>query len=337
MKVMIKIIVPIVIIFICIGGWIFINQKQPSSPSHQGELSEPKTISVQTATNVESFVENSNKAEEKSTNENRIDPYYEEFANLVEEKIISETDRQFEKFHKEHNPQEYVKMSRSFYTTYSKTKLLYTSDSLPEFYALLENQDYAEYWADIARIIGYISKESKSIEVLCDYIRRSDNWEPLSAYNISKRCSGKIESLKWIGLIGNKEADEILSKALTSDGARELIKEWIDGPLPIWATTQQQDIIGQIQGYAAIGIVYSRNQQNIQLVEKMYDQACAECKEQNFVSSYCRILAEAVTSNQLIESKGMESFCKLMWDDSGAESYNVTKYFESEYAKILNN
>ena len=91
---------------------------------------------------------------------------------------------------------------------------------------------------------------------------------------LANRCGRKIESLQWIGLIGGEEADKALRQALTRDGARELIKEWIDGPLPDWVSVSWENepkgqLIEKIQGYAAIGIVRSQNQQSIQLVEKL--------------------------------------------------------------------
>jgi hypothetical protein len=218
---------------------------------------------------------------------------------------------------------------------YTEVKRLYKPDSLPTFYALLEDEYYAPYWSQIARIISFIGDDQRSLPVILRYITRADDLMSLDAWHLGSRCAGKITSIQWIGLIGGEEADKTLREALTPDGARELIKEWIDGPLPDWATASREKepqgrLIQKIQGHAAMGIVYSQNQQSIRLVEELYERANTERLLNNRGSTLCSRLKEAMVNHYLIEAIGIEEYCKLLGGDGEKYWRAIRPYREIE-------
>jgi hypothetical protein len=271
MKTLSKVIVTAVIVSLCVLGWFFIGHRQPSSLSTQNRQTDSKATSLITTTAIDS-----KETKEDSVNKSGTYSLDEEFRRTIEQEVISASSEATEQFLKERNPKEFVKLKWKNEAPYALTKRLLTPDSLPILYTLLDDIKYAEYWPRIVEVISYLSEDQKSLSVILNYITRADDWTSLEAYDLSTRCRGKINSLKWIGLIGGGEADKILRQALTSDGARKLIKDWINGPLPKWASVYwENDPAGQliqvIQGYAAIGIVLSQNQQSIQLVEELYE------------------------------------------------------------------
>ncbi len=262
----------------------------------------------------------------------------EELKRTVENEIAGDFVETAEFRLKERDPREFVKMKWKTGLPYTKTRLLYKPDSLPTLYALLEDQEYEEYWPQIARMICFISDDDRSVPVILRYFRRADDWSSLDAWHLGNRCGGKIRSLQWIGLIGGEEADKTLRQALTRDGARELIKEWIDGPLPKWASASwenepQGQLIERIQGYAAMGIVYSQSQQSMRLADELYKTANTERILNNRRHTLSSRLREATANRHLTEAIGIEEYCHLLGGDGDKYYSAITPYREMEAYK----
>lgn len=150
---------------------------------------------------------------------------------------------------------------------YDSVKKTIKKDQLPLLYQLMANPGYAPYWNNIARIIGYISDDPNSINVLLIYFQRDD------ISNVDS-IAGKVGSIAWIGKIGGEKADSILKKAITKEGARELAKLWIDKEE--WKKGRDKrdkdQVISYIQGAAISGLVFSGKKENWDIVDKLYNE-----------------------------------------------------------------
>jgi hypothetical protein len=154
---------------------------------------------------------------------------------------------------------------------YESVKKAITKDKLPLLYELLAESEYAPYWNNIARIIGYISDDPNSIDVLLIYFQRDD-------VSLVDSIAGKVGSLAWIGKIGGQKADSILKKAITKEGVHELAKLWIDKEE--WKKGRDKrdkdQIIAYIQGAAIDGLVYSGKKENWDIVDRLYNDTSQE-------------------------------------------------------------
>jgi len=330
MQLMSKAIVTAAIISVCVLAVVLVGRKDPLS------LNEKKTQPAkERLPETTRPIGNSKTSEAVIAGNTIADARFEEFIRWTEEEVASDFRHRADLFLSERDPRQFVIMSWKTGAPYTEVKRIYKPDSLPAFYALLEDEYYAPFWPDIARIISFIGDDQKSVSVILRYIRRADDWSSLDDWHLGNRCGGKIASIKWIGLIGGEEADKTLRQALTRDGARELIKQWIDGPLPRWTSASWENepkgqLIERIQGFAAMGIVYSQNQQSIRLVEELYEKAGTEVVLNNRRHTLCSMLGEAMANRCLIEAIGIEEYCKLLGGDGDKYWRAITPYREIE-------
>ncbi|HUT29483.1 MAG TPA: hypothetical protein VMX13_06805 [Sedimentisphaerales bacterium] len=325
-----KAIVTAVIISVCVLAVVFMGRKHPLS------LNERKTQPAKEKLPRTTGPIGNHKTSEVVIAGNTIaDARFEEFIQWTGEEIVRDSRNRTDLFLRERDPRQFVTMSWETEAPYTEVKRIYKPDSLPEFYALLEDEHYAPYWPQMARIISFIGDDERSVPVILSYVTRAYDLVSLDGEDLGRRCAGKIQSIKWIGLIGGEEADKTLRQALTRDGARELIKEWIDGPLPHWASASRDNkpqgrLIEKIQGYAAMGIVYSQNQQSLRLVEELYDKAHTERVLNNRGSTLCSRLREAMANHHLIEAIGIKEYCNLLGGDGENYWRAITPYREAE-------
>ncbi|HUT29482.1 MAG TPA: hypothetical protein VMX13_06800 [Sedimentisphaerales bacterium] len=330
MKLVSKGIVAAVIISVCVSAVVFLGRKHPFS------LNEKKTQPAKEQVLHTTGPIGNDKTSEVVIASNTIaDARFEEFVQWTGEEIASDARNRTDLFLRERDPRQFVTTSWETGAPYTEVKRIYKPDSLPAFYALLEDEHYAPYWSQIARIISFIGDDERSVPVILSCVTRADDWTSLDDWHLSHRLGQKIASIKWIGLIGGEEADKTLRQALTPDGARELIKEWIDGPLPEWTTASwekepQGQLIQTIQGCAAMGIVYSQNQQSIRLVEELYEKLNTERVLRKRGHTLWSRVKEAMVNHYLIEAIGIEEYCKLLGGDGEKYWRAITPYRERE-------
>ncbi len=179
---------------------------------------------------------------------------------------------------------------------YDSVKKAITKDKLPLLYELLAETEYAPYWQNISRIIGYISDDPNSINVLLMYFQRDD---------ISKidSIAGKVGSLAWIGKIGGEKADSILKKAITKEGVHELAKLWIDKEE--WKKGNEKrdknQIIAYIQGVAIDGLVNSGKKENWNIVDRLYNDTSLADIRSKLVEAMAK-KAYIIDHNNVVES-----------------------------------
>jgi hypothetical protein len=198
---------------------------------------------------------------------------------------------------------------------YKRVREMVDPASLPRLRAALKDPAQAASWPKIARLMGCVGDDAETARDLLEYMRRAEKWDGLKDNDLFSRMTGKISTLQWVGKIGGKESVAELKKALTEAGAKDLAKEWINGPLPEWSKTEEGVTVQLIRGTAAIGLVQSQDAEGIRLVEQEYERVHEGRKNGEAVSEYYNQLVDAMASRDMIRDMGKEEFLNL----SGSE------------------
>jgi len=202
------------------------------------------------------------------------------------------------------DPREFVKLKWRDGMPYEKARQLIQKEKLPLLYDMLEDRRYALYWHYVARLIGYISDDPNSVPVLLRYFERDDG------ENISLLV-GKIWSIAFIGKIGGDQADVILQKAVTEDGAAELVAAWINKELWPDKTWSKKEAIEYIRNAAMQGLVYTGKPENIDIVKKLYEKEVAFVINNKKPTKLCAYLIDAMAAKDFIAENGLESYLML--------------------------
>ncbi len=204
---------------------------------------------------------------------------------------------------------EYVKLNDPLY---GRTREMFNKDSLPLSYELLKDDDYASYWKSVAQVIAFISDDPNSVSVLLDYFQRDDGEKNFD-------MGGKIWSIAWIGKIGGKEADSILRRVITKEGARELAKAWINDEL--WQDKYFQNnkdrVIKNIQSAALQGLAFSKNQENLDFLEKLYNENFDISIKNNAPTDLMSPLVDAMAHKDYIADHGYDGYFAVWHSDDG--------------------
>lgn len=267
---------------------------------------------------------------EPSPDTSGIDDGFKEFHQTVGDQVSRDLMEKGLFELKQRDPREFVRRSDHEISPTLVRKLL-TQGSLPALYALLDDPAYRQYWANVAKTICYLSDDPRSAPIIIKYIRRSDDWKQ-GDIAASFECAGKIKTLTWLGFLGGEEAERVLMKAMTPDGVKELTKAWINGPLPVWATKPDSEIVSFIQGSAAIGIVHSQSQQGIRKAEASYAAARTDSQQLGYFTPQFKETARAMAIRDLIQSIGMDAYLNRV-DDPGYYQFTILPRAE-EYMRI---
>jgi hypothetical protein len=240
------------------------------------------------------------------------------------------------------DPREFIKLQWHEGMDYGMVRRTIKQDKLPLLYEMLKDRSYINNWDKIAQIIGYVSKDPNSIPVLLEYFQRVDDWIQLpetngeqrffgqtAISNIEHQVMGKISALRWIGIIGGKQANSILREAVTEKGAEELTSAW-NNNAPISITSllkSKEDVINQIRASAIYGIMCSGDTENIEIIKKLYEIEEEKCRSHNKDNS---LEAPSSLHNSLVEAMGKLDYIK----EHSLEDYliltgDMTNYLET--------
>jgi hypothetical protein len=169
------------------------------------------------------------------------------------------------------DPAAFVKAVRRLpLSFYEAARLSGMKDKLPQLYKMLQDPNYAEYWHLIAKTICCVSdgNDAQSLPAVMEYFQRDDVWNLTD----TRKLVGKVGVMSYLGLIENcPEADAILRKAVTKEGAMELAKNWIDRGWKVesetWSTGEF--VIHAIRGDACRGLGRSDNPENIGFLKQL--------------------------------------------------------------------
>ncbi len=218
-----------------------------------------------------------------------------------------------------------LKNKRTSRIPYDLVKKTVSSDQLPFLYRLLDDKEYAPNFYEIASVISYISKDPNSVPVLVKYFQRNDG--------VKLNTIFKIENLSYIGMVGCKEADSLLRKAITEEGARELIKGWTEGLSPEETRyVNNNRVIMDIQSAAALGLIYTTKQENWKIVEDLYNQNKEISIKKGDINSFMSQLGIAMGTRDFIidNNNDVEAYFRIMHD-----VYQTMNSMTAYYKKYL--
>ncbi len=143
---------------------------------------------------------------------------------------------------------------------------------VPVLRDFLNDEAYRNRWGMIANMIAWLSdkNDAASVDAILDYVRRPDIWTreeipyPLNPYY------QKSSVLRYLGLFQASSATRALRTAFTPAGAEELVKSWIDNQGNIGRSVGPIQI-STVRGFAALGLVLTREERNIALVRDEYE------------------------------------------------------------------
>ena len=217
-----------------------------------------------------------------------------------------------------------LKNKRTSRMPYDLVKKTVSSDQLPFLYRLLDDKEYASNYYEIASVISYISDDPNSVPVLVKYFQRNDG--------VQLNTTVKIENLSYIGMIGVKEADSVLRKAITEEGARELIKGWTKGLSPVETRFVNSKVIMDIQSAAVNGLVFTGKAENWKIVEDLYNQNKEIAIKKGDTNSFMNQLGIAMGTRDFIidNNNDVEAYFRIMHD-----GYQTRDSMTSYYKKYL--
>jgi hypothetical protein len=174
---------------------------------------------------------------------------------------------------------------------YSKLATNFTEADLPAFFEVLNDEDSPFMHKDKAlELIACltITNRDAAVDRLVDFMKRPVHWDKQTADTrwAVENVLAKSRAVMAICKVGGDKSQAVLKRIITSEGAREVAKDWISG----WPSDNpygsQQEVLGELRGAAAYEL--ARNQANWELVQTEYArerQACIESgKRSHYIS-----------------------------------------------------
>lgn len=170
-------------------------------------------------------------------------------------------------------------------------------------------------------MIAWLSEpdDRESVDAIVRYIHRADMWSEDEVRDPATQLFGKVRAIQYLGLFKEQKATEILRNTLSESGARELLGEWVD--------LQQTELpsrfipltIQDAQGYAARGLILSRDPENIALVREHYERYAHSTQEMGYrevemtEALMNKVLvgqsfAEALAHNDILQKIGVHEY-----------------------------
>lgn len=172
---------------------------------------------------------------------------------------------------------------------YSTVKERLRPDIIPVLHKMLSDRAYLDTWSKLATALAYLGGNADSSKVILDYVCRFDDWKDLDEERGRPLLLGKTFSLRLLGLLKEKDNEEILRRAATEDAyARSLINPWISRPIPAWWRDGPQWFVVSLRSAAMDGLVLSGFQENIEYVR---------CSHKTLVARLSRAIKAEPTRN----------------------------------------
>lgn len=239
------------------------------------------------------------------------------------------------------DPREFVKLNWFSGMSYKDARRLIGKEKVPGLHQMLEDPNYAAYWHQVARLIGFVSEDQNSVPVLMRYFQRDDSWNWRMKNSLGhKRLAGKIDALEFMGKLGGHEAETFLREAVTEQGAARVAGLWLrDGLLPTSSTFKtQENTVVFVRGRAAMGLVFTGKPENVEIVRRYLEEEIAYCAANNTYTRLYNPLASAMVYNDFIADNGLESLFSLFGtrERVGALRPYIKKYAWQNYVKNEN-
>ena len=175
-------------------------------------------------------------------------------------------------------------------------------EDMPQLYGMLNDETYAAKWRNISTVIGSVSHNPVSADVLWDFFQRDD-----SEYFSAERSSllGKIYALAWIGKIGSPQYDQVLQRAATLEGAEEFARNWVN-QAEVEQVSSRDAALRHIRSSALKGLIYSQEPENIRFVQQLYEQELENCNTNNTKTKFMSALTDCMGYQDYIEEHGLD-------------------------------
>jgi len=143
-------------------------------------------------------------------------------------------------------------------------------ESLPSLYAILSERTHFLDWNRVATAIAYLGENTRSFEVLVDYVQRFDDWQLLPDADGIQLIWGKAKAFRLLGLAGGIQGDRLMASVLTSPEKTEaFLAKWIGYPIPRGFGDRSR-IVREARCAAALGLVFTQRDEDIELVRAMH-------------------------------------------------------------------
>jgi len=165
------------------------------------------------------------------------------------------------------DPREFIKANWQNGIPYDLLKGCIQKDEVPILYDLLKDSSYRPHWPMVARVIGLVSDDVNSVPVLVNYMRLND------CDSLSDHMFGlKVRTPIYYGIVGGDKAKEILLRAITEDGAKDLMKGWVGSER---AHQQWERNIRRVRNAAYLGLAFLNEPDTNALIEQHYQRELA--------------------------------------------------------------
>jgi hypothetical protein len=213
----------------------------------------------------------------------------------------------------------FVELYRWSAPPYRMVRQYVPQEAIPRLHKMLRDPQWASCWPAIAFAIGKGSDEPASVAVVLDYITRKEEWHSLEEPALNRRISSKLGVIQWLGRMGGQQAVKTLRAAISREGAAELVKNWCtDAHVLAEMENTPEHIERLVRGQAAVGLVLTRDPENIAAVER----------ERQKSPHPASTMVDAAVYQRVIEERGLDV---LLAADATPEGVDLLTPFFKEY------
>ncbi|HUT31145.1 MAG TPA: hypothetical protein VMX13_15225 [Sedimentisphaerales bacterium] len=242
------------------------------------------------------------------------------------------------------DPRLLVKIHFQGATPYHSIAKSLDATSLPAFYEVLRDVNSSGYELDQAVIfIGQISERGneEAANALVEFAKQGVNWDKWKWRDdepeVDLHVISKWHALDSLGYIGGENAETVLRRAMTADGAKELTKEWLGG-VPVSAFAQDS-VVANLRGYAAKGLAFSPKPAMHDLIRSEYDRERQACIDAGVIAAaYFNQLCDAMARMDVVKEVGIEAH-RALYDGQGSYSAlygkHIRKYLLFEAVDVV--
>ncbi len=136
---------------------------------------------------------------------------------------------------------------------------------------ILDDTNHVQHWYDILELMAHQPPTLEGTQCIIRYITRWDDFSNLGVVDPARHFYTKITALTLLGIIGDQESIEFLTKLTSEKYIKSAVAEWDRKMItPTQRFKGQKEIIEMIQGHAFIGLVVAQDQHAINNVSQLY-------------------------------------------------------------------
>lgn len=144
---------------------------------------------------------------------------------------------------------------------------------------MLRDPRYQEDWGRLSDLLAHLDEGTEAQHAIIHLIQRGDVW-PRNDRKLERFILMKISAVTALGHTNGDVARATARDALTENGATELAQKWLLRELPGRFQSNPDRVVALIRGRAAMGLVYSLDEESVQLVENLYESVAPRVKKQ---------------------------------------------------------